>query len=224
MDFKGGTCMGIRILKKEMDMGKMVDELADKISEAGMFCQSGVDAYLKGNLDAFTASLTCIRDTEKQGDMLRRSIVDTLYRKILIPDLRADVLELLENMDSLLDQLKEVVSEIEIEQPVIGEEFQQEFKDLLKYTVEAVEADLRSCRAFFNDIYSVADHLHKVSFWEKETDKVSTRLQRAIFARTDLNLGHKMQLRYFAKQIDQIADDAEDIADRLNIFVGKRIS
>jgi len=33
-----------------------------------------------------------------------------------------------------------------------------------------------------------------------------------------------MQLRYFAKQIDQIADDAEDIADRLNIFVGKRIS
>ena len=134
--------MAIGILKKEMDIGKMVDELADKISEAGMFCQSGVDAYLKGNLDAFTASLTCIRDTEKQGDTLRRSIEETLYRKILIPDLRADVLELLENMDSLLDQLKEVVSEIEIEQPVIGEEFQQEFKDLLKYTVEAVEADI----------------------------------------------------------------------------------
>ena len=69
----------------------------------------------------------------------------------------------------------------------------------------------------------MADHLHKVSFWEKETDKVSTRLQRAIFARTDLNLGHKMQLRYFAKQIDQIADGAEDIADRLNIFVSKRV-
>jgi len=216
--------MGIGILKKEVDMGKMVDELADKISEAGMFCQSGVDAYLKGNLDAFAASLTCIRDTEKQRDMLRRSIVETLYRKTLIPDLRADVLELLENMDALLDQLKEVVSEIEIERPVISEEFKQDFRDLLKYTVEAVEADLRSCRAFFNDIYSVADHLHKVSFWEKETDKVSTRLQRAIFARKDLNLGHKMQLRYFAKQIDQIADDAEDIADRLNIFVGKRVS
>ena len=216
--------MGIRILKKEMDMGKMVDELADKISEAGMFCQSGVDAYLKGNLDAFTASLTCIRDTEKQGDMLRRSIVDTLYRKILIPDLRADVLELLENMDSLLDQLKEVVSEIEIERPVISEEFQQDFRDLLKYTVETVEADLRSCRAFFSDIYSVADHIHKVSFWETETDKISTRLQRTIFARKDLNLGHKMQLRYFVKQIDQIADDAEDIADRLNIFVSKRVS
>ncbi len=216
--------MGIGILKKEMDIGKMVDELADKISEAGMFCQTGVDAYLKGNLDAFAASLTCIRDTEKQGDRLRRLIEETLYLKTLIPDSRADVLELLENMDSLLDQLKEVISEIEIERPVIREEFQQDFKDLLKYTVESVEADLRSCRAFFNDIYSVADHIHKVSFWEKETDKISTRLQRAIFANKDLNLGHKMQLRYFAKQIDHIADDAEDIADRLNIFVGKQIS
>ena len=216
--------MAIGILKKEMDIGKMVDELADKISEAGMFCQSGVDAYLKGNLDAFTASLTCIRDTEKQGDTLRRSIEETLYRKTLIPDSRADVLELLENMDSLLDQLKEVVSEIEIERPVISEEFQQDFRDLLKYTVETVEADLRSCRAFFSDIYSVADHIHKVSFWETETDKISTRLQRTIFARKDLNLGHKMQLRHFVKQIDQIADDAEDIADRLNIFVSKRVS
>ena len=216
--------MAIGILKKEMDIGKMVDELADKISEAGMFCQSGVDAYLKGNLDAFAASLTCIRDTEKKGDILRRSIEETLYRKTLIPDSRADVLELLENMDSLLDQLKEVVSEIEIERPVISEEFQQDFRDLLKYTVETVEADLRSCRAFFSDIYSVADHIHKVSFWETETDKISTRLQRTIFARKDLNLGHKMQLRYFVKQIDQIADDAEDIADRLNIFVSKRVS
>lgn len=216
--------MAIGILKKEMDIGKMIDELADKISEAGMFCQSGVDAYLKGNLDAFAASLTCIRDTEKKGDILRRSIEETLYRKTLIPDSRADVLELLENMDSLLDQLKEVISEIEIERPVIREEFQHDFKDLLKYTVEAVEADLRSCRAFFNDINSVADHIHKVSFWETETDKISTRLQRTIFARKDLNLGHKMQLRYFVKQIDQIADDAEDIADRLNIFVSKRVS
>lgn len=215
--------MGIGILKKEIDIGKKIDEFTDKISEAGMFCQNGVDAYLKGNLDAFTASLTCIRDTEKQGDMLRRSIEETLYRKTLIPDSRADVLELLVNMDSLLDQLKDVISEMEVEHPVIGEEFQQDFRDLLKCTLEAVEADLRSCRAFFSDIYSVAHHIHKVSFWEKETDKISTRLQRAIFAREDLNLSHKMQLRYFAKQIDQIADNAEDIADRLNIFVSKRV-
>ncbi len=215
--------MRIGILKKEMDIGKQIHELTDQISEAGMFCKSGVDAYLKGNLDSFTASLTCIRDTEKRGDMLRRSIQETLYRKTLIPESRTDVLELLENMDLLLNQFKDLISQLEIEHPVIEEEFHHDFRELLEYSVEAVEAEVRSCRAFFDDICSVADHIHKVSFWEKETDKISTRLQRAIFSREDLNLSHKMQLRFFVKQIDKIADDAEDIADRLNIYVSKRM-
>jgi uncharacterized protein len=215
--------MGFGILKKELDIGKQINELTDQISEAGMFCKSGVDAYLKGNLDSFTASLTCIRATEKRGDKLRRSIEDTLYRKTLIPESRADVLELLENMDILLNQFKDLISQLEIEHPVIEEEFQRDFRVLLEYTIEAVEADIRSCVAFFNNINSVADHIHKVSFWEKETDKISTRLQRAIFSREDLDLSHKMQLCSFAKQIDRIADDAEDIADRLNIYVNKRM-
>lgn len=215
--------MGFGILKKELDIGKQINEFTGQISEAGMFCRSGLDAYMKGNLDSFTASLTCIRDTEKRGDKLRRSIEDTLCRKTLIPESRTDVLELLENMDVLLKQFKDLISQLEIEHPVIEPEFQGDIMALLQYTIEAVEAGIRSCVAFFNSINSVADHIHKVSFWEKETDKISTRLQRAIFSRDDLDLSHKMQLRFFVKQIDGIADDAEDIADRLNIYVSKRL-
>jgi len=215
--------MRIGIIRQEVDIEKQIHELTDQITEAGMLCKSGVDAYLKGNLEAFTASLTCIRDTEKRGDMLRRSIEEALYRKTLIPESRGDVMQLLEDMDILLNQFRDLISQLEIEHPDISEEFHHDFRELLEYSVEAVEAEVRSCRAFFNDIYSVSDHIHKVSFWEKETDKISTRLQRAIFSREDLTLSQKMQLRFFAKQIDRIADDAEDIADRLNIYVSKRM-
>jgi len=68
----------------------------------------------------------------------------------------------------------------------------------------------------------VADHMHKVSFWEKQSDIISTRLQRAIFKREDLRLSHRMQLRDFVRQVDEIADCAEDVADRLSIYVIKR--
>jgi uncharacterized protein len=215
--------MRIGIFKKDLDIRKQIHELTDQVSEAAMLCKNGVDAYLKGNLDAFAASLTCIRDTEKRGDMLRRSIEETLYRKMLIPESCGDVMELLEDMDDLLNQFRDLISQLEIEHPDISTEFHHDFRELLGYSIEAVEADVRSCRAFFNDIHSVADHIHKASFWEKETDKVSVRLQRAIFSRGDIHLSHKMQLRFFAKQIDRIADDAEDIADRLNIYVSKRM-
>jgi uncharacterized protein Yka (UPF0111/DUF47 family) len=32
-----------------------------------------------------------------------------------------------------------------------------------------------------------------------------------------------MHLRFFAKQVDRIADEAEDVSDRLNIYVIKRM-
>ena len=87
---------------------------------------------------------------------------------------------------------------------------------------ESVEAIVRSSRAFFKDISAVADHMHKVSYWETESDKISTRLQRNIFRQKELRLSHRMQLRDFVRHIDKIADRAEDVADHLSIFVIKR--
>jgi hypothetical protein len=64
--------------------------------------------------------------------------------------------------------------------------------------------------------------MHKVIYWETESDKVSTRVQRAIFRNDELSLCQKGQLRDFVRHIDKIADWAEDVADRLSIYVIKR--
>lgn len=215
--------MGNGILKRKIGIEKQVDDFLDRVSEAGLMCKNGIDAYLKENKEAFATSLTCIRDTEHRGDDLRRSIEQDIYTKTLIPESRGDVMELLEDMDALLDRFTGLIWQFEIERPDICAEFHESFRELLQYSVEAVEANVRSCRAFFKDIHTVADHIHKVSFWEKESDKVSTQLQRAIFGHGNLHLSHKMHLRFFAKQIDRIADEAEDVADRLNIYVIKRM-
>jgi hypothetical protein len=215
--------MAESILKKKIGIEKEVDEFLDQVSEAGLLCKNGMDAYLKGNMDAFVQAMTSIRNTEHKGDALRRSIEQDLFRKTLIPESRGDVMELLEDMDALLDRFTGLIWQFEIERPDICSEFHEDYKELLLYSVEAVEANVRSCRAFFKDINAVSDHIHKVIFWEKESDKVTTRLQRAIFGRKDLRLSHKMHLRFFAKQVDRIADEAEDVADRLNIYVIKRM-
>ena len=78
-----------------------------------------------------------------------------------------------------------------------------------------------SVRSFFRDIKTVRDNAHKVTFYEKESDKQTSDLQRKIF-KSDLTLDQKMHLRYFVEKIDQIADHAEDIADELQIYSIKR--
>jgi len=84
-----------------------------------------------------------------------------------------------------------------------------------------VETLVLASRAFFRNIDAVSHHNHKVMFYEKEADKVSTKLKKAIFS-SELDLSRKSQLRNFVEHIDNVPDWAEDVADRLAIYSIKR--
>lgn len=212
----------ISIFKTRTGIEKEIDNFLDLASESGLIFVQGVNAYLLNNFDSFEEHLAHVVETEKKADALRRSIEDLLYRKTLIPESRGDVLTLIETMDALLGQFKGVLFRIEIERPTIDTRFHDELKALNNCAVQAVEAMILSLRAYFKDIAQVADHMHKVIFWETESDKASTRLQKAVFADADLGLDVKMQIRDLVRHVDRIADQAEDMADSLAIYVIKR--
>lgn len=214
--------MDFRILSRKLAIGKLIDDFLDKVSESGLLFRHGVDAYLKGNFESFRNKIEDISEIEHQGDALRRSLEEQLYVQTLIPESRGDVLDLLESMDALLDRFKGALWKFDIEHPEIYDAIQEDFRELTECAAEAVEATVLSTRAFFKDISAVGDHMHKVSYWETQTDMVSTRLQRAIFGREDLDLCGKMHVRDFVRHVDKIADRAEDVADKLSIYVIKR--
>jgi predicted phosphate transport protein (TIGR00153 family) len=215
--------MNFNILQRRTGIEKEINDFLDQVSQAGLIFQQGITIYLAGDFEKFTAKLDDIADTEHKGDHLRRSIEEHLYSKTLIPESRGDVLELIEQMDSLLDRFKGALWRFEIERPQIDDDFIEDFIELIAHSVETVEAIVRSARAFFTNITEVANHIHKVHFWETEADKCSTRLLRAIFRKENLHLSHRMLLRDLVHHLDRIADRAEDVADRLNIYVIKRM-
>ena len=173
--------MGRSILNRSVGIEKKVDHFLDLVSESGLVFKTGFDYYLKGDMESFQQTMDTISEIEHKGDVSRRSIEEELYIRTLIPESRGDVLDLLENMDSLLDRVKGAVWRFEIERMEINPQFHEDFRVLIHNVLESVEAIVRSVRAFFKDISSVRDHIHKVSYWETEADKVSTRLQRHIF-------------------------------------------
>jgi len=211
-----------KIFKKNISIEREIDDFLDQFSEAGMLFKSAIDVYLNGQEDRFQKTIDEITEIEHKGDALRRSIEEKLYRKTLIPESRGDVLDLLESIDALLDRFKGTIYRFDIEHIKIDIKFHNDFKELVKNVVNATEALVHSTRCFFKDIASVSNYMHKVSFWETESDKISTMLQKRIFRQDDFKLSEKMQLRDFVRQIDQIADRAEDVADELSIFVIKR--
>ena len=154
-------------------------------------------------------------------DDLRRNIEVELYRRTLIPDLRGDVLQLLENIDDLNNIYKADLFRISVQQPDILVAFRPDFLQLAQTAVTCVDSLVAAARSFFTDIDTVREKIREVVRLESEADEISSPLQRKIFS-SDLDLAHKTNLRYFVERIDELANQAEDVADQLAIYAIKR--
>lgn len=170
----------------------------------------------------FEQALIELQEIEHQADNLKREIEQTLYRKTLIPDLRSDVASLIDLTDRLINKQETIGLHLRIEQPLIPQSIAAELLTLLDKVGETIDHTLLCAKSFFTDLQRVQEYHTKVIAFESEADRLCTRTKVLLFD-TDLPLVNKIQLRYFCDRIDQVANLAEDISDRIAIFTLKRV-
>ena len=199
-----------------------IDQFVDILSEVGLVFKSIVSQYLNdGYTDKFDGMVKQVSEMESRADKITKEVERTLYEETLIPDARSDVLRLLEHMDELIGMYQGNCYHFSIQKPDFPENFHKDLINLSNTAVNCVESLCLTVRSFFRDIKSVRDNAHKVTFYEKESDMQFSSLARKIFD-SDLPLDQKMHLRYFVEKIDRICDQAEDIADEIQIYTIKR--
>jgi len=199
-----------------------IDQFVDILSEVGLVFKTIIPLYLtNGATDKFDEMVEQVREMESKADKITKEVERTLYEETLIPDARSDVLRLLEHMDEIIGMYQGNCYHFSIQKPDFPKEFHENLNNLTETVVNCVESLCLTVRSFFRDIKSVRDNAHKVTFYEKESDKQFSTLARKIFD-TDLSLDRKMHLRYFVEKIDRICDLAEDIADEVQIYAIKR--
>lgn len=199
-----------------------IEEFLDKVTESTELFSIAFKVYLAEGVDTqFEEYMNKIQATEREGDELRRQIETELYERTLIPDLRSDVIWLIENMDKLTNTCKANLFRLSIQQPEIPDKLRATYIELIDITIDCVDKVVFTARNFFEDHESVADLAREVALLETKADEVSSPLQRRIFD-SDLDLSQKMQLRYFVEHFDELANQSEDIADQLAISAIKR--
>lgn len=212
----------LRLFGRTRNLESQIDEFLDKISESAVMFKLAVKIYMKERANGeFGEKLAAVNTMESEADALRRDIEKALYTYTLIPDSRGDVLGLIETLDQIMGLFEGALWAFDIEEPDIPDDFKPGFRKLTSMVVEAVDALVLGARSFFRAPRNVSDYNHKVMLYEKEADKISTKLKKEIFG-SDLQLAHKTHLRNFVEHIDNIADWAEDVSDRLAIYAIKR--
>jgi len=213
----------LHLFRRTQQLEQQIDSFFDKLSESSVVYRLAVRLYLReGPNEEFQTRLERVNGLESEADALRRDIEKQLYSNTLIPDSRGDVLGLIETVDQLLSQFEGSLWAFSIEKPDIPEEFREDYRKLTNMVVKAADELALGGRAFFRSPHDVPAYNHKVMLYEKEADAISTKLKQAIFG-SDLELSKKLHLREFVEHIDNIADLAEDVADRLAIYAIKRI-
>ncbi len=203
---------------------QLIEDFLNTLDQSCIIFREGVKNYLHKNQGNFRDNLQTISKLENKADQLKKQIEDILYTHSLMPQLRGDILRLIENLDGILNQSKESLFQFDVEVPYIPEELHNDLIQLTDISMSAVESVIPSARSYFRDPGSVKDKLHRVYLYESEADKLADSIKRKVFQQMPHieKLSQKFHLRYFTLHIEAISDSAEKVADMLSIMAIKR--
>tara|TARA_B100001059_G_C17814731_1_gene574440 strand:+ start:1069 stop:1704 length:636 start_codon:yes stop_codon:yes gene_type:complete len=193
----------------------------DNILKINVLFKTLLENYFNKKFQEVDKITNEISELESQCDKIRRDVERKIYQETLIPDLRGDVLGMLENLDKIPGQIQANAHSFNTEKPNVDEELNSNFLKLCDYASECISLLIDGSRNFFIDKKVTIEKCLQVSKVESRADKVSTELKNIIFSNNDNGLATKVHLRYFVEIMDEVANLSEDVADRLIISSSK---
>ena len=177
------------------------------------FLEKGVDKHFKG----LKNQVSCL---EAENDALRRQMELDLYHHMLLPDMRSDLIDLLEACDKIINKYEMDMILWSLEKPKIPLKLHLSFVQMMSTSLECVGAFIGGVKTFFSG-KNVDDEIQITYALEHQVDLQAIDLKTSVFKDKRLNLAHQLQLKEFIYSLEKISDMAEDAADKLKVMVAK---
>ena len=207
--------------KKQLFVEEKIQRLLRYLEDMGHIYKEAYDSYLDGRNDELIQGNTELGKIEKELDDLGHQIQMSLLRESLMPDSRDDLLWFLTKLDKVPSSFKHSLGDIVLELPEIQKEFHIPLKNILVHTHDAVQALANATDSLFSDLRAVRQHVEEVGRQESMVDRIEQKLLKSVFDNGDLELVKKYQLKIIFKQLCEITNISEDVADAVLILSTK---
>jgi predicted phosphate transport protein (TIGR00153 family) len=199
-----------------------INDFFDNIDLGILIFREGMKSYFSNDMEAFQRHLAKIDMLESAADKLQREIENEMITHSILPQQKAEVTKLVDELDEIIDGIKSTLHEFDIEIPEIPSRLGKNFVSLSEASANAAESLVPAARSFFTAPHTVREQLLKVYYYESETDKIGVELKKSIFHNSpELDLAHKAHLRYIIHHIENISDLAQRAADLLSAMAIK---
>ena len=162
-------------------------------------------------------------EAEAKSDDVKAKIERMLFEKTLIPDFRADIMEILDHIDDVPDQFDRVLYAIQTQNISVPHELIPDFRQLVTVSIEACDLMHRCVECLFHADREkdVADLHGSIDRCENQGDFIERRTIMRIFA-SDMSPLDKILLKDLIMLVGDIADFVKEVGRLINILTIKR--
>lgn len=180
-----------------------------------------VGAFIRGDLQAKTAAIENVRESEHQADILRSKMVNELSESLLMPPDREDLMHFVKTLDKIADWTNGAAR-------ILGFIEQKLPEDILKNIASATELIFSSISRLKEAIYSVTKNDIKKALKDCEDvdrlehdadDQKKTLIESIIHAK--LEPATLLLCYQLAEYLEGVTDKIEDAADFIKVLAIK---
>jgi predicted phosphate transport protein (TIGR00153 family) len=190
----------------------------------------GQESFLNALNACFLSGTTCedfdffIGQTHKyesKADDIREEINNMMYGKVLIPDARGDIMELLTCIDEIPRLYEHILYMIHDQQIMLPEFLLADVKDLLRISVECCDLLIQQTTALFQKKEGIRSFVNKIDINESHCDHAERRIIGRVFT-SDMDPFDKLQIKELIQLMGDISDQADSCSRLINIISMKR--
>lgn len=181
-----------------------------------------MDYYLEHRIDEhFLTLVERIHRIESRADDLRRDIETELYRKSLLPEVREDIMLVIEKMDHVPNRAEKIMRRITTHNIILPSELDEQVRELTRLGVVCCKRLEPAVLDVLGPCEQIQDIVAQIDTDESVADHVEHALIYRIF-HSDYDPWDRLTYRDFVTWLAHLPDLAESISDNLTIFAIKR--
>lgn len=203
------------MLKRVFFGGKIEQEVIEKMKKHIEFLCSACETFKTAMEKQNKELILSVSDLEREGDIVRREVVSSIYEGAFLPFLRPNICKFVEIVDDALDVMEDAALEY------ADIELDSEIKD---DCTKIADMNLKICEMLliaFGSLLSGEDLREKalaIRIYEKKIDEIKFDLIKKLRAKEVRSFWEGKALSDFVYHLTNISNLIEDASDYLQII------
>jgi len=208
--------------KKEQQLEAFIYNYLENLENIQQNFSKGLNLCLDvGNCDNLNFLADQTHKLESRADDILEEINQLMYSKALIPELREDIMGLLESIDEIPRYFELIFDMIQNQRLVIPDFLIVDIRELVRISIESCSLMIEQVDVMLKKKENIRSLLATIDQNESHCDHIERRMIVKIFD-SDLDPFLKLQLKEMVVVLGDISDQVDRVSKRINIITIKR--